>query len=168
MHGGGVVGVAADPAQPREVLEGGHDTRRPVAARRRQHGDEAVQLAVEADLAKHFAAIALHAAVVVVQLAAGQGADHPVEDPAGADLVPGVVPRLLPAADDVAFTNTGEGKRPYSPVNVEGSWDGSNNLTVTFDSVSGDDRCPSQVECVASGVPAAGAATEVENVRSTL
>jgi hypothetical protein len=32
----------------------------------------------------------------------------------------------------VAFTNTGEGKRPYSPVDVEGSWDGSNNLTITW------------------------------------
>jgi hypothetical protein len=32
-------------------------------------------------------------------------------------------------ADTVAFTNTGEGKRPYSPVNVAGAWDGSNNLT---------------------------------------
>jgi hypothetical protein len=36
----------------------------------------------------------------------------------------------------VAFTNTGEGKRPYSPVNVEGSWDGSNNLTITWDARS--------------------------------
>lgn len=34
------------------------------------------------------------------------------------------------------FTNTGEGKRPFSPVNVEGSWDGSYNLTGTFDSRS--------------------------------
>jgi hypothetical protein len=32
-------------------------------------------------------------------------------------------------ADVEQFTNTGEGKRPFSPVNVEGSWDGSNNLT---------------------------------------
>jgi hypothetical protein len=39
-------------------------------------------------------------------------------------------------ADIVTFTNTGEGKRPYSPVNVEGTWDGSNNLTVTWDSRS--------------------------------
>lgn len=31
----------------------------------------------------------------------------------------------------VAFTNTGEGKRPYNPVEVEGSWDGSNNLTIS-------------------------------------
>lgn len=36
----------------------------------------------------------------------------------------------------VDFTNTGEGKRPYSPVNVEGAWDGSNNLTITWDSRS--------------------------------
>jgi hypothetical protein len=34
------------------------------------------------------------------------------------------------------FTNTGEGKRPYSPVNVEGAWDGSNNLTITWDARS--------------------------------
>lgn len=34
------------------------------------------------------------------------------------------------------FTNTGEGKRPYSPVNVEGAWDGSNNLDITWDSRS--------------------------------
>lgn len=35
--------------------------------------------------------------------------------------------------DVVTFTNTGEGKRPYSPINVEGTWDGSNNLTATFE-----------------------------------
>jgi hypothetical protein len=34
-------------------------------------------------------------------------------------------------ADTQSFTNTGEGKRPYSPVEVEGSWDGSNNLTIS-------------------------------------
>lgn len=39
-------------------------------------------------------------------------------------------------ADVVAFTNTGEGKRPYSPVNVEGDWDGSYDLTITWDSRS--------------------------------
>ena len=46
------------------------------AARRRQHRDEAVQLAVQADLAEHLGAIAFHAAVVVVQPDAGQPADH--------------------------------------------------------------------------------------------
>lgn len=39
-------------------------------------------------------------------------------------------------ADIETFTNTGEGKRPYSPINVEGTWDGSNNLTITWDSRS--------------------------------
>lgn len=34
------------------------------------------------------------------------------------------------------FTNTGEGKRPFSPINVEGVWDVSNNLTATFDARS--------------------------------
>lgn len=32
----------------------------------------------------------------------------------------------------LAFTNTGEGKRPYSPVNVAATRDGSNNLTLTW------------------------------------
>jgi hypothetical protein len=35
-------------------------------------------------------------------------------------------------AETQVFTNTGEGKRPYSPVEVEGSWDGSNNLTISW------------------------------------
>jgi hypothetical protein len=35
-------------------------------------------------------------------------------------------------AATVDFTNTGEGKRPYSPVAVMGSWDGSNNLTISW------------------------------------
>jgi hypothetical protein len=39
-------------------------------------------------------------------------------------------------ADEQTFENTGEGKRPFSPVNVEGTWDGSYNLTATFDSRS--------------------------------
>jgi hypothetical protein len=39
-------------------------------------------------------------------------------------------------ADVIDFTNTGEGKRPYSPVNVAGTWDGSNNLTITWDARS--------------------------------
>lgn len=39
-------------------------------------------------------------------------------------------------ADEQTFANTGEGKRPFSPVNVEGTWDGSNNLTITWDSRS--------------------------------
>ena len=38
------------------------------AARRGQHGDEAVQLAVKPHLAEHLGPVALHAAVVVVQV----------------------------------------------------------------------------------------------------
>jgi hypothetical protein len=36
-------------------------------------------------------------------------------------------------ADEVEFTNTGEGKRPYSPVNAMGTFDGSVNLAMTWD-----------------------------------
>lgn len=45
------------------------------------------------------------------------------------------VTRLQDEADAATqtFTNSGEGKRPFSPVNVEGAWDGSYNLTATFD-----------------------------------
>ena len=67
----------------------------------RQHRDETMQLAVDADLAQHLAAVELEAAVVVVQAAAGERAHQPVEYPAGINLVPGVVAGLLPAADDV-------------------------------------------------------------------
>ena len=66
-----------------------------------QHGHEAMQLAVEAHFVEDFAAVALEAAVVVVQLHAGQPADEPVEDARRADLVPRIVADLLPAADAV-------------------------------------------------------------------
>jgi hypothetical protein len=36
-------------------------------------------------------------------------------------------------AELVAFTNSGEGKRPYSVINVEGAWDGGYNLAASFD-----------------------------------
>ena len=41
-----------------------------------------MQLAVHLDLAAYFGAVTLHAAVVVVQLDAGQPTDHGVENPA--------------------------------------------------------------------------------------
>ena len=76
---------------------------------RGQHRHEAVQLAVQPDLVHHFAAIGLQAAVVVVQLHAGQPADQPVEHSRRQHLVPRVVPLALPAADDVeAFVELGE------------------------------------------------------------
>lgn len=39
---------------------------------------------------------------------------------------------LLEEASEVAFTNTGEGKRPWSPVYLRGERDGSNNFTGYF------------------------------------
>ena len=44
----------------------------PEPSRVRQDGDEPVQLAVDADLVEHLAAVDLEPAVVVVELAAGQ------------------------------------------------------------------------------------------------
>src|SRR5262249_6498754 len=78
-----------------------HDLADAEPARMRQHRDETVQLAVDADLVEHLAAVDPEAAAVVVPAAAGQRADHRVEDAAGIDLVPGVVPDLLPAANHV-------------------------------------------------------------------
>src|SRR4051812_30398076 len=67
-----------------------------------QHRNETVQFTVEPHLAKHLGAIALHPAIMVVQTDPGYPADQPVEDPAGADLVPGIVAGALPTADHVA------------------------------------------------------------------
>src|SRR5262249_5948140 len=75
-----------------------------IAACSRQHRNEAVQLAVEPYFLEHFSAIALHAAVVIVQPDAGQPADHQVENSTGPDLVPGIVAHALPAADHVKYT----------------------------------------------------------------
>ena len=64
-----------DAVLRRPVLPGpmaDHDLADAEAAGMRQHRDEPVQLAVDADLLEHLAAIELEAAVVVVQVAAGQ------------------------------------------------------------------------------------------------
>ena len=60
-----------------------------------------MQLAVEADFVEHLGTVAFHAAVVVVQGNAGHVADQSVENPAGPNLVPGIVPDAFPAADYV-------------------------------------------------------------------
>ena len=88
-----------------------------VSAAGGQHGHEAVQLAVEPHFAQHLAAVALHAAVVVVQFHARQAADHGVEDPRRQDLVPGIVADLLPAADDVEIVFHG-GQEPRDLVRI--------------------------------------------------
>src|ERR1051325_4757886 len=66
-----------------------------------EHGDEAVQFAVQPNLAQHLGAIALHAAVVVVQPNPGESAHQPVEQSARPNLVPGIEPGFLPTADHV-------------------------------------------------------------------
>ena len=71
------------------------------ALRRRQYGDEAVQLAVEPHALDDGEAVGFEAAVVVVELNAVDATDHRVENSARQDLVEGVVAHLLPAADDI-------------------------------------------------------------------
>lgn len=73
-------------------------------------------------------------------------------------------------ADTQTFTNTGEGKRPYSPVDVQGTWDGSNNLTITWDyrsrlnsgALGVDDRDEYEVE-ILSGAGRVIVASAVES-----
>src|SRR5262245_44580630 len=88
---------AAEPARP--MID--DDLSDPESSRVRQNGHIPVQLAVDAYLVEHFPSIGLEPAVVVVQLAAGQRAHDAVEDTARQDLVPRVVPGLLPAAHDI-------------------------------------------------------------------
>src|SRR5208337_987794 len=66
-----------------------------------QHRHEPVQLAVDLHLANDLAAVQLETATVVMKMTAAQHADHPVENPAGINLVPRIAPVLLPAANDV-------------------------------------------------------------------
>jgi hypothetical protein len=49
----------------------------------------------------YFTAVALEAAVVIVQADAGQTAGEPIECAGRPDLLPGVVTHLIPAADDI-------------------------------------------------------------------
>jgi hypothetical protein len=72
-----------------EALRGGEDR------------NETVELAMDADFFNHFAAVALEAAVVVVQTHSGEASDDPIEDARGDDFVPRIETLLLPAADDV-------------------------------------------------------------------
>ncbi len=67
----------------------------------REYRDETMELAIEADLAKHLTTVKLETTVVIVQPATGKPAYKPVEDPARIDLVPGVVASFLPTADNI-------------------------------------------------------------------
>lgn len=82
-------------------------------------------------------AIAAHAAGETFVLLGGEGVFRiPYADTAkwGAMLNFRGVTLHQDVADAVIvnFANSGEGKRPYSPVNVVGTWDGSYNLTISF------------------------------------
>ena len=63
----------------------------------RQHGNEAMQLAIEGQLPGDLRSQTFEATVVVVQPQSGQPAHQPVEDFARLGLVPRVKPALLPA-----------------------------------------------------------------------
>src|SRR5262249_7429347 len=71
------------------------------APRGGQDRNETMQFAIDADLTQHLTAIELESTIMIMQPAAGTPAHHPVEHAAGVDLVPGIVQRLLPAADDI-------------------------------------------------------------------
>src|SRR5262249_948336 len=58
------------------------------ARRGGEHRNEAMQLAVEPDLAKNLGTVTLHPAVVIVQFDAREPAHQPVEDTAWKNLVP--------------------------------------------------------------------------------
>ena len=90
--------VLADAVPARMMLDG--DLRRSVTFDRRQAGNQAMQFAVKGK-SRHFGPVTLEATIVVVQADAADAAEHPVEDPAREDLVPGIVAHSLPAADDV-------------------------------------------------------------------
>src|SRR5690606_8369253 len=65
-----------------------------------EDGEEAVEAAVDGELAHAVDAVGLEAAVEVVQADAGQAADDGVEDPRGQGLVDGVVADFLPPGDE--------------------------------------------------------------------
>jgi hypothetical protein len=97
--------AAAEPSRMMNDLDFG----RPKTADLAQGGNHAVHLAVERQLLDDVRAVALEAAVVIMQPRAGHGAQHRVEDAAWNHLVPGVVPHSFPTAHDVeAFLEFGK------------------------------------------------------------
>ena len=94
-----------------------------------QHRDEAVQLAVQTNLAEYLGPITLHAAVVVVEADSRQPAYQPVEHAAGPNLVPGVVPNLLPTTDHIeVFAKSGQKTRHLFGVVLEIGVQGENDI----------------------------------------
>src|SRR5690606_11453346 len=91
--------VLRDAELARTVMDG--DLRDAVAPRRGEHGYEAVQLAVEVNVGEGFAAVGLEAAIVVVEVDAGEPARQGVEAERWPAFVPGVFAVDLPTTDHV-------------------------------------------------------------------
>ncbi len=78
----------------------------------REHGHEAVQLAVQAHVLEHHVAVGFEAAVHVVQLHAGGAAHEPIEHARRQHLGDRVVPLLFVARDQIeAFRQLGQETR---------------------------------------------------------
>ena len=77
-----------------------------------QYRKETVQLTIDSNFAQHLTTVELESAVMIVQTTAGQATDHPVENPARIDLVPGVVARFFPSANHVVTTPLKLGQKP--------------------------------------------------------
>src|SRR5262245_8410934 len=68
---------------------------------RRQHRNEAMQLAVQPHFAKYLGPVTFEPTIVIVQRHTGHAADHPIENAARQHLMPGIVADAFPAADHV-------------------------------------------------------------------
>ena len=80
----------------------------------RQHRNEAVHLAVQAQVLQHHGAVRFEAAVHVVEPHAGEVAHHGVEDARRQHLGNGIVPLLFVAGDEVeAFVQFGQEARNF-------------------------------------------------------
>src|ERR687896_2656485 len=99
--------VARSPVRPRTVMHG--ELGDPVAPIVCQHGKEAVELAVDAEVADDVGAVGLEPAIEVVEPQARDATDDSVEDPRRKSLCQRVAPFGLPARDEVvALVELGE------------------------------------------------------------
>jgi len=122
---GAAVLRAAELARP--VLDDQLAHTKPTGLGQNRH--KAVQLAVQPHLVEHLAAIALHAAVVIVEDDPGRDPHHPVERPRRQHLGPGIVADLLPAADHVhALVHSGQEAGDFVGVVLEVGVQGEDQL----------------------------------------
>src|SRR5579871_3783559 len=64
-------------------------------------GDEAVQFSIKPHFAENLGTVPLHPAIVIVQAHTGDRAHEGVKNPAGPNLVPGIVANSLPTTHDI-------------------------------------------------------------------